>query len=390
MNVAHRGIRALARVGTCGLAAVALLGAAPHSAVPSIGAEPVRAQTSAPADGWGYGFQVHLWHFSPEAKQHIIGDVTQAGFTWITQQVEWSAIETAPGQYDWSQLDSIVAAGAASSLNVMLSVVHAPTFYRGPTSGLMPADPTTFNAFMQAVASRYAGRVQAYELWNEENLDREAGPGNVDPATYLPLLEQGYRGVKAGDANARVLLGAPSTTGANVPGAIIDDVSYLQQLYALNNGEVVGYFDALSAHPSGYSNPPDCTPDTPSCSLSGGWNDDPSFFAFSRVGQYRDIMVQNGDDAKQIWLTEFGYCSNQTPPRGYEYCKFVTEQQQAQFSVQAFAIARQTPYIGGMFEWNLNFQLAVPQTDEKWGFGLVRGDWSGRPAYGALLGMPKS
>jgi len=29
---------------------------------------------------------------------------------------------------------------------------------------------------------------------------------------------------------AVALLGAPSTTGANVPGAIIDDVSYLQQL----------------------------------------------------------------------------------------------------------------------------------------------------------------
>ena len=57
-----------------------------------------------------------------------------------------------------------------------------------------------------------------------------------------------------------VLLGAPSPTGANIPGSVIDDLSYLQQLYAINGGEVIGYFDALSAHPSGFSNPPDCTP----------------------------------------------------------------------------------------------------------------------------------
>jgi hypothetical protein len=43
-----------------------------------------------------------------------------------------------------------------------------------------------------------------------------------------------------------------------------------------------------------------------------------------------------------------------------------------------------------MMQWNLNFQLAVPQTDEKWGFGVLREDWSARPAYNALAQMPKS
>jgi hypothetical protein len=245
---------------------------------------------------------------------------------------------------------------------------------------------------MSAVASRYAGKVQAYELWNEENLDREAGTGNVDPTTYLPLLEAGSTAVKAADPNALVLLGAPSPTSSNVPGVSIDDLTYLQQLYAINGGEVAGYFDVLSAHPSGFSNPPDCTPATPSCSLSGAWNTDDSFFAFTRVSEYHDVMVQNGDAAKQIWLTEFGYCSdyqNPNPVPGYEYCAYITEDQQALFLMQAYTIARQTPYIGAMFQWNLNFQLSVPQTDEKWAFGIIRADYSGRPAYFRLLGMPK-
>jgi hypothetical protein len=57
--------------------------------------------------------------------------------------------------------------------------------------------------------------------------------------------------------------------------------------------------------------------------------------------------------------------------------------------VQAFQKARALDYVAGMMQWNLNFQLAVPQTDEKWGFGVIRDDWSARPAYSALTEMPK-
>jgi polysaccharide biosynthesis protein PslG len=340
--------------------------------------------------GWGYGFSVQLWYFSRDAMAQTAGLVKQAGFNWLKVQVEWYQVETAPGQFDWSQLDPIVGAGNADGLNVMLSVVDAPPFYRTPTSGLTPGDPNTFQRFMQTLAARYAGKVQAYEVWNEENLAREMGSGNVDPSAYLPLLEAGYTGVKAGDPTALALLGAPSPTGATIPGEVIDDLLYLQQLFALNGGEVKGYYDALSAHPSGFSNPPDCTPATPQCSLSGGFNTDPSFFAFTRVQQYRDLMVAQGEGTKKIWFTEFGYCSNPTPPPGYEYCSSIDATTQASFLVQAFRMARALDYVAGMMQWNLNYQLAVPQSDEKWGFGVIRSDWSARPAYNALAQMPKT
>src|SRR5205807_6892008 len=55
--------------------------------------------------------------------------------------------------------------------------------------------------------------------------------------------------------------------------------------------------------------------------LSGGWNNDPSFFAFTRLGQYHDALVQAGDD-KKIWLTEFGYDSSPVAVPGYEYSTF--------------------------------------------------------------------
>jgi hypothetical protein len=299
-------------------------------------------------------------------------------------------VETSPNEEDWSELDSIVNVANGAGVKILLSVAHAPTFYRSPTSGYFPSDASTFQRFMQALAARYAGKVQAYEVWNEQNLSRETGVGNVDAVNYLPILRAGYSGVKAGDASAAVLLGGPSPTGANIPGESIDDLLYLQQLLALNGGEAKNYFDALSAHPSGFSNPPDCMPDTPACSLSGAFNDHPSFFAFYRIGQYRDLMVQVGLADKKIWFTEFGYCSAPSPPPGYEFCTSLTAQNQADFIVRAFEKARALDYVAGMVQWNLNFQLAVPESDEKWGFGIIRDDWSARPAYNALLNMPKS
>ena len=53
-------------------------------------------------------------------------------------------------------------------------------------------------------------------------------------------------------------------------------------------------------------------------------------------------MVQNGEGNKKIWLTEFGYCSNDVAIPGYEYCTYISEDTQARFLVQAVQIARQT------------------------------------------------
>jgi polysaccharide biosynthesis protein PslG len=71
-------------------------------------------------------------------------------------------------------------------------------------------------------------------------------------------------------------------------------------------------------------------------------------------------MVLNSDSDKQIWFTELGYCSNPAPPPGFEYCRSISKQQQADFLVQAFQMARQLPYVAVMFQWNLNFQVALP------------------------------
>jgi hypothetical protein len=52
-------------------------------------------------------------------------------------------------------------------------------------------------------------------------------------------------------------------------------------------------------------------------------------------------------------------------------------------------MARGLDYVAAMMQWNLNFQQVVPQANEQWGFGIIRSDMSARPAYSALIEMPK-
>jgi hypothetical protein len=144
-------------------------------------------------------------------------------------------------------------------------------------------------------------------------------------------------------------------------------------------------------HPSGFANPPDSKfgegPAGPS------HNDHPSFFFRSTMEEYRAIMVINGDGAKRLWPTEFGWSSvhglGAPPASGYEYANYNTEQDQASYIVRAFQMARAWGWVGPMFLWNLNYGPASGKYDEKAGFGIVYPNWSSRPAFNALASMPK-
>ena len=274
----------------------------------------------------------------------------------------------------------------------MLSVVDAPTFYRTPTQRPDAGRP---EHVQDASCRRWRvgtpGKVQAYEIWNEENLSREMGAGNVDPSNYLPLLKAGYQGVKAGDPNALALLGAPSPTGANIPGQSIDDLSYLQQLFALNGGAGEQLLRRPVGAPERLLQPARLHPGHAAVQPLG------------RLQQRRQLLrlharepVPRPDGRSRAMATRRSGSPSSATARtrrhrqGYEYCSSIDATTQANFLVQAFQMARALDYVAGMMQWNLNYQLAVPQTDEKWGFGIIRSDWSGRPAYSALAQMPKS
>jgi hypothetical protein len=104
-------------------------------------------------------------------------------------------------------------------------------------------------------------------------------------------------------------------------------------------------------------------------------------------------MLKYGDGAKKIWVTEFGWASvdglGVGPAPNYEYAADNTAQEQAEWTVRAYQMARSWGWVGVMFLWNLNFAPVTGPQDEKAAWSIVDQTWNPRPVYYALKNMQK-
>jgi len=336
---------------------------------------------------FGYGIQAHGEHKLPQ----IVDSVEDLGLDWVKQQVRWEQIEGTQGDYGWAGLDAIVDAYHAAGFKVLFSVTAAPDWARpGRPGDGPPDDPQHLADFMGAMAAHFRGRVHAYEVWNEPNTRHEWEGVPLSAADYVRLLEAAYRAIKAVDPGAIVISGAPSPTGVNDGVSAIDDRVYLQSMY---DAGLAQYSDAIGAHPYGYANPPDVYYTGGDFDPTRGWDDHPCFFFRNTMEDYYQIMVANGDGAKAVWATEFGWPTVDgmyvLPNPGQEYAEDLTEGQQADYIVRAYAWAHDWGHAGVMFLWNLNYWSAAGPWSEMAKYSILRGDWSPRPAYTALRAMVK-
>jgi len=96
--------------------------------------------------------------------------------------VSWREIETAPGTFDWSRTDALIAQARSHGASVLLVLGQTPQFYSsrpeadgayGPGSTAMPASQADWARYVTAVARRnvevWGGGVEL-QVWNEANV----------------------------------------------------------------------------------------------------------------------------------------------------------------------------------------------------------------------------
>jgi hypothetical protein len=340
--------------------------------------EPSNLQASAPLVTRQYGFTTAL-----------VGNnaaVRSLGFQWVSYTLGWDASEPAPGSYDWGHANNIANYARAASINVIIRIGRTPAWARDPacagSDSCPPADPNALGNFMAALAAHVRPLISpyrvAYEIWNEPNIDAEWGGLCPQPERYAGLLQASYARIKAADPNATVLAGAVTTVGQvrdrqlRPIACFVDDIEFIRRMYTAGARP---YFDVLSDHPYGFVSAPEADPLTASPPL-----------VFRRAERHRDVMVENGDSAKEIWATEMGWAIDPrtlgetcNPPDWY----FIfTPQQQSDYLVRAFRWARSYwPWMGVMVVFNYDFNEAPwYDTCHPFRFWSVRG----RPAETAL------
>ncbi|MBP8974888.1 MAG: LysM peptidoglycan-binding domain-containing protein [Anaerolineae bacterium] len=357
--------------------------------IPAATQTPAMPQNTATNVGFAYGVQLHLPN---QNIPQVIQAASALDVAWVKQHIEWAIYEANAGNINWAPLDEMVNAMDAAGFNILLSVGSAPGWARdsdqekGP-----PTDYQTYANFIGQLAQRYKGKVDAYEIWNEQNLRREWNtPRGISAASYVELLRLAYTAIKNADSSALVVTGGLAPTGFNDGVNAIDDRVYLRQMYAAGVAE---WSDAIGAHPNGWANPPDSTCCRNNRPAVPAWDDHPSFFFKQTLADYRQIMVENGDSGTFIWPTEFGWGSNDglnvEPPPEYAFVAFTSLDEQASYILRGFQLGKELGYVGPMFLWNLNFCPVVGVTGEQCLWSLLDPAGNPRPAYLTLRDLDK-
>lgn len=362
-NGCHMGESVASLVKRCSLrAGLALICAAlvavtvsyllPSAAKPRTDAYVVTAAINESATTIGLA-DSQLYFLSEADINRQLDEMLGLGVQNVRIQMPWAGIEPAQGVYDWSQVDRVVNAANARNMGVLGVLNATPPWAATPNTPPYAGAPISTSAyanFTSQVAQRYAGKVSAYEVWNEPNIGMFWAP-EPDPVAYTNLLKAAYASIKAADPNATVVGGVLTST-LDFGSFAMNPVRYVDEMYAAG---AQGYFDALSFHPYQYST-----------KFSEGLDLQES--PLNQLNAIRNLMVANGDAAKLIWATEYGLPTN-----------VVTEQQQADYISDILNAWKNVAYGGPLFVYSTR-DLQTGGTNPEDNFGVFRTDWTAKLA----------
>jgi hypothetical protein len=314
-----------------------------------------------PAKGFGFSLPDIGSPTAQPERERILDTIKAAGGTWVRFDMWWGSIERSRGQWTWGDFDRLIDSINRRGLR-MLAVLQSPPGWAngGRDQFYPPTDPADFARFAGAAARRYSARgLHHWEIWNEPNIP--LWKPVPDPARYTTLLKAAYGAIHSADPEATVISGglAPAPDDATH----MDPTRFLQQMY---DAGASGHFDAFGYHPY-YYNSSAVTPFEAWPELLGR----PSM---------RTIMEANGDGAKPVWGTEYGSPGwpegiSPTPAGGGR-----TEQGQADEFRVSMPAWESLPWAGPLFFYTLQDIAQQPLTSHLHWFGLVRADWTPKPA----------
>jgi hypothetical protein len=201
--------------------------------------------------------------------------------------VTWREVETTPGVYNFQRLDAIVDSAEANGADALIVLGQTPVFHaERPNAesfyGAGASSPPTlesWTAYVRALATRYAGRPVAFQVWNEANVK---GFWRGTPTEMAALTKAAHDVLSSLDP--RPTLVAPAFVGR-----LIGQRAWFQSYFAerVDGVPVADFVDAVSLqlYPAA-----DGTPETAM-----------EFLQAARV------VLEEYEVRKPLWNTEVNY-----------------------------------------------------------------------------------
>jgi PKD repeat protein len=185
--------------------------------------------------------------------------------------VDWHEINTAQGVYDWSAFDRWMTLAQQHNVDVVYTFGRVPNWANGGQGTTAPMTNMQYwDDYVRAIATRSAGRVKYWEIWNEPN-DTHFWSGDIP--TLVIMAQHAYQIIKSVDPNAVIVSPSPTWTSTS-PDQWMN--SYLQA----GGGK---YADVIAFH--GYVN---ASPES----------------IDSLAAAVAKVMNANGQSGKPLWDTE--------------------------------------------------------------------------------------
>lgn len=274
--------------------------------------------------------------------------IADAGFRFIRMDLLWHQVERQKGVYDFSGYDGLLRSLDRHGVRPLFILAYGNPVYSGnPEVRIAPADDASrqaFAAFARAAAKRYRNRGIIWEMWNEPNIGFWMPEPNS--GQYMLLARAVAKAVREEDPSATFI--GPALAWSGHP--------FLDEIVKLGALEV---FDAVSVHPyrPGAMPPETAQPD---------WRN---------LRHMIDVLAPAG---KHIPLVsgEWGYTVAQIP-----------ENQQADNTVRMMLANMSAGVrLSIWYDWHDD---GIDPKEGEHNFGVVRHDWSPKPAYTAMQTMTR-
>jgi hypothetical protein len=230
--------------------------------------------------------------------------------------VAWPNVEPQKGRWDFSQLDSYVSLAESHGVEILLPLGLTPAWASsrpeqksgyGPGNAAEPRDISDWRDYVRQVATRYKGRIHAYEIWNEPNLsDFFSGR----PEQMLELARAGYSVLK--EVDKTVIVVSPSATSQS-------GIDWLEHYLKLGGG---AYADVIGFHLY-------VTPEPPEAMLGRGQD-------------LRAVLMEANWADKPVWNTEAGWLienrRSEVRPQTSSFSKVLTLEEASAYVARSYVL----------------------------------------------------
>lgn len=312
--------------------------------------------------GRGLSTNVDLRSFSEPQIEAIASTLRSNGFTIVRQTFDWSQIEVAPGEFNWDEYDPIVRNLNDAGIQIVAVVEGAPIWAAkaGSLEGTVapPSNSTDYAAFLTEFVTRYGAYIDYVQIWDQPNNPSHWGGVAATADEYVGMLAPAFNAIRTANGQTQVILAEFSTIGAS--GNMGNDLRFLRAVYDVGGAP---YFDAAAAAvDGGVASPYDRRVSGDTASLS-------------RTELFREIMIEEGDATKPVWLTHYGW----------DLGSGITRQTQAEYLTAGMErIRTEWPWAGPVFQWALLPQQAGPGDE---GRALLNADGTSTIAFEAVTAM---